>query len=181
MKMKKKVLSFVLLLTMALGGGGAFAGTDDVEMVPLRETAESLGYTVTWNAEAKRVELVKGPHYTYVIAGENAYIFARMAPFELSTAPVIEEGRLHVPVEFFPAVLKVDQQGEEVGTFEGIITELSEERIVLGSDPMEQIILHVSETSILQGDFSVGDRATAITQPVMTMSIPAQTGLLILY
>lgn len=179
--MKRKAWSFVLLVAMAFGGGGTFAGNADVKMVPLRDTAEALGYTVTWNDEAKRVELVKGPHYTYLVAGENAYVFARMAPFELSAAPIIDEGRLHVPVEFFPAVLKVDQAGQEVGTFEGVITEMTAERIVLGEDPLEQIVLHRSENSILQGDFQVGDHVTAITQPMMTMSIPAQTGLLILY
>jgi len=84
-----------------------FENQAGIKMLPLRQIAEALGYEVTWDNEAKRAELVKGPHYTAVTIGEDNYNFARML-VSLGTAPVLKDSRTFVPYDFLQEVLKVN-------------------------------------------------------------------------
>ncbi|MCL2587848.1 MAG: copper amine oxidase N-terminal domain-containing protein [Oscillospiraceae bacterium] len=83
----------------------------DVVMVPLRAIAEALGYEVTWNAYLSSVQLGAAIH---VWIGDTEAHRGRMAPIELSVAPIIVNDRTFVPMDFFSAVL-----GQTVYVLEG--------------------------------------------------------------
>ena len=79
-----------------------FVDENGVVMVPLRAVAEALGYTVGWDDRTGTVTV--GIAMTLTI-GQDYYTFAKMAPIELGTAPVIVEGRTFVPLHFFREVM----------------------------------------------------------------------------
>ncbi|MCL2838314.1 MAG: copper amine oxidase N-terminal domain-containing protein [Oscillospiraceae bacterium] len=80
-------------------------------MVPLRAVAEALGYEVSWSEETQSIMLGVGVH---VFIGRAEAYLGRMAPIELSTAPIIVENLTFVPMDFFRNVL-----GQTVYSFEG--------------------------------------------------------------
>ena len=88
-------------------------GTDngDVVMVPLRVVAEALGYDVSWNGEQRSVQL--GVAINIRIGYTEAHV-GRMAPIELSAAPLILDSTTFVPLSFFRDVL-----GQTAYVFEG--------------------------------------------------------------
>lgn len=47
-----------------------------VEMVPLRKTAEALGFKVVWNGENQSIDLDNGEVNTKVYIGEGSYYMA---------------------------------------------------------------------------------------------------------
>ena len=53
---------------------------DGVAYMPLRDTLETLGYTVTWNGEKRSIDIQQGAIYTSVILEKNRYFKHRMAP-----------------------------------------------------------------------------------------------------
>lgn len=75
-------------------------------MLPLRYTAEKLGYEVLWKGDTQEVQLTKGAQWTSIKLGEDKYFFARMAPYPLGMAPEAKESRTYVPIEFFREILK---------------------------------------------------------------------------
>ena len=78
-----------------------FADSDvGAVMLPLVAVAEALGYTVVDNGE----EVVITPG-TIVTAGVNSYYRGREAARELSSAPVMRDGVMFVPWEFFQEIL----------------------------------------------------------------------------
>lgn len=91
-----------------------------VQLVPLRVIADTLGYTLTWDAEKRQAELSKGAQWTVVQEGKDAYIVNKMAPVSLGTEPVIHDDKLYVPLTFFSNILK-----QEVKDENGIISILS--------------------------------------------------------
>ena len=70
----------------------------EVVMIPLRAIAEALGYDVTWNGYLRSIQLGVGIH---LWIGETEVIFGRMAPLEISVAPVIVDNLTFVPLDFF--------------------------------------------------------------------------------
>jgi len=82
-----------------------------VAMVPLRAIAEALGYYVSWSEETQSVMLGNAIHL--FIGGTEVYI-GRMAPIEISTAPIIVDSSTFVPLDFVRNVL-----GQNAWTFEG--------------------------------------------------------------
>ena len=80
-------------------------------MVPLRSVAEALGYNVSWNEQLRSVQLGVAIHL-WIDSTEVHH--GRMAPIEISTAPVIIDDRTFVPLDFFHLVL-----GQSVYVFEG--------------------------------------------------------------
>ena len=69
-------------------------------MLPLQPIAEALGYTVV--DEGSEVIITPG---TIVTEGVNSYYRGREAARELSAAPVIQDGTMFVPMEFFQEIL----------------------------------------------------------------------------
>ena len=80
-----------------------------VAMVPVRTVAETLGYTVTWNAKNRTVHLTNGTTQTTVTIGLDEYFRATAlpdadgmsAPKPLGAAPYLSQSRTWVPAELF--------------------------------------------------------------------------------
>lgn len=74
-------------------------------MVPLRDIAEGLGYSVQWNAELKAVEISSEDTKVTLNTGVNSYVITKnnglSTPVSLATAPVIKDGMTYVPLELF--------------------------------------------------------------------------------
>ena len=123
MNMKKLLKPMVIAAaaTMAFSAT-AFAGTSSpyslningkaatgevLVLVPLRETAEQLGFKVSYNKGTILVD--DGIMHTNLTIGENSYqvvtsnpdLVGMSAPFSLSSAPVMTNGKTYVPIELF--------------------------------------------------------------------------------
>lgn len=81
-----------------------------VVMVPLRRTAEALGYTVTWDAAARRTRVDMSIAYMYFTPGMKEY--ERIGKlknininylYEFGAPPELIEGVLYVPAKVFTA------------------------------------------------------------------------------
>lgn len=76
-------------------------------MVPVRQVADALGFTVTWDGEARAVSLDDGVLHTTVTIGTDRYWYASStaigmsAPTELGAAPEIRDSRTYVPLSLF--------------------------------------------------------------------------------
>ena len=73
--------------------------------VPIRAIAEALGFTVHWDEAARMVVL---NNFITFEPGKDYYTYARMAPIELGTAPVLTNGSTYVPLSFFTEVARVN-------------------------------------------------------------------------
>jgi len=83
----------------------------EVVMIPLRAVAEALGYDVSWDEETQSVRVGVGIN---IWIGRTEAHLGRMAPIELTAAPVVVDGTTFAPIDFFRAVL-----GQTVYVFEG--------------------------------------------------------------
>ena len=86
---------------------GKAANDDVLVLVPLRETAEQLGFKVSYNKGTILVD--DGTMHADLTVGENSYqvvtsnseLVGMSAPFSLSSAPVMTNGTTYVPIELF--------------------------------------------------------------------------------
>lgn len=174
---------------------------DGVMMVPLRAVLEEMGYEIKWNQETYSVEILKGAQWTSIKIGENYFFKNKMAPIELSSAPVIVNDRTLVPAEFFSEILGLGimiENGnlvfldEEVAFHTGYVKEMTYDetggmRITIGNyldsnDVMDQTVIHISEAfTFINLEFETDDLIRVISPPIMTMSIPGQTSGYIIY
>ena len=91
----------------SLNINGKAANGEVLVLVPLRETAEQLGFKVSYNKGTILVD--DGIMHTNLTIGENSYqvvtsnpdLVGMSAPFSLSSAPVITNGKTYVPIELF--------------------------------------------------------------------------------
>ena len=74
-------------------------------MIPVRLTAETLSYTVAWNAGNQSILLTKGEASVKLKISENIYIANHKIPYILEAPPVIINGCTYVPVSFLEKVL----------------------------------------------------------------------------
>lgn len=78
-----------------------------VIMVPVRKTAEALGFTVTWDGEHKGVKLDNGEVNTIIYIGTDSYYMASStaigmsAPESLGAAPVLKDSVTYAPAGLF--------------------------------------------------------------------------------
>ncbi|HIW32136.1 MAG TPA: copper amine oxidase N-terminal domain-containing protein [Candidatus Paenibacillus intestinavium] len=84
----------------------AYADENGVVMVPIRAIAEALGYEVGWENKTQGITLGKA---ISLQVGKDSYTFAKMAPIELGTAPIIVEGNTYVPLNFFTDVAQLSE------------------------------------------------------------------------
>lgn len=91
-------------------------------MIPLRRTAEALGYTVVWDEQLKRAKLEMGIAYMFFTPGMNTYerigklkhINLQYA-YEFAAAPELIGGIMYVPAEVFTAFFNdVSIEGSKV-------------------------------------------------------------------
>ena len=91
----------------SLNINGKAANEEVLVLVPLRETAEQLGFKVSYNKGTILVD--DGIMHTNLTIGENTYqvvtsnpdSIGMSAPFSLSSAPVMTNGKTYVPIELF--------------------------------------------------------------------------------
>ena len=74
-------------------------------LLPLRQVAEKLGYTVDWNEQERSVFLAKEQATAKLKIADKVYIANHKIPYILEAAPVIINDRTYVPVSFFEEVL----------------------------------------------------------------------------
>lgn len=171
-------------------------------MLPLRETAEALGFQVKWNAETQSAELSKpeSPIWTLVQTGKDQYSINKMYR-SLGAEPVLKEHKLHVPASFFREVLRagvtvkddqviITSEKEDIKkvTRQGVITAIRSndksssiqidgigtEGTILNID--EQTIIRNAEGEVVQLDeLSIGLSIEVVHSLAMTMSLPGQT------
>ena len=120
--MKKLLKPMVIAAATMAFSATAFAGTSSpyslningkaangevLVLVPLRETAEQLGFKVSYNKGTILVD--DGIMHTNLTIGKNTYqvvtsnpdLVGMSAPFSLSSAPVMTNGKPYVPIELF--------------------------------------------------------------------------------
>jgi hypothetical protein len=73
-----------------------------VLMVALRPVAQALDFDVSWNGYLQSIQLGVAIH---LWIGNTEVHFGRMAPLEISAAPMIVDGVTFVPIDFFRTVL----------------------------------------------------------------------------
>ena len=168
--------------------------TEDVNgvvMMPLRSVTEALGYTVTWVAESRSVELTRGAHFITMSIDQDAYAFSRRAPQALGAAPTLVGDRTFVPMNFVDEILGGWYYTNEDGTYKIVqpaiatITEISEDGSILIDDALVgEVVLFVGEeTAITKGldrrIYGVDDLAAGMAIEIeysdwMTASFPPQ-------
>lgn len=171
--------------------GGLVEGVEAKNgLFPVRQIAEGLGYTVSWDGEARRVELSRGAHYITMDIDVDAYTFARRMPEALGTAPVIIEDRTYVPERFVTEYLGayLFELGE--GLYDvaqpSVVTVKSVEAdgsILVEDEVRGEVLLLIAEdTEILAGGekadksaIEVGMTISAVYGKAMTFSIPPHT------
>lgn len=92
-----------------------YVSEDGYVMLPLRATAQLLGYEVTWNSIDSSAKLVKGPQWLKVPVDRDEYNFARMN-VKLGKAPEMINYEVYVPADFFTKIVgaEVDFDGTSV-------------------------------------------------------------------
>ncbi len=68
-------------------------------VIPIRVVAEAMGSTVSWDAEAQKVTIVKGGKIIEIYVGQN-FAVVDGSPVELDVAAFIEGGRTYLPLRF---------------------------------------------------------------------------------
>ena len=103
--------------SVTVNGGKLDLGENEVftsgkqTMLPLRATAEKLGFKVTWDGEEQAVKLDNGEVNTRVYIGTDSYYMASStaigmsAPTVLGAAPVLKNDVTSVPAELFNILL----------------------------------------------------------------------------
>lgn len=112
-KLVKEKLNQLIVNTISINGQNLELGQlepvvrNGNVMVPLRKTAEALGFKVTWQAEGGKIELDNGSVKTELEVGfDNYYKASSQAigltkPVQYGTAPMIIDGTVYVPAQLF--------------------------------------------------------------------------------
>lgn len=91
-------------------------------LVPLRETAEKLGFKVSYDKGTILVD--DGTMHANLTIGKNSYqvvtsnpdLVGMSAPFSLAAAPVLKDGKTYVPIELFVPLTGNDSSVKVDGT-----------------------------------------------------------------
>ena len=92
----------ILVNGTVIDAPAAYQNEDGILMVPLRATAEALGYDVSWDSAARSARLGVA---IYLWIDKTEVHVGRMAPLNISTAPQLIDGMTYVPLDFFRDVL----------------------------------------------------------------------------
>lgn len=88
--------------------GKPIMNRDMILMIPLRITAEELGYYVAWNKFTKTVFVYNDETMYISRIGINRYFERNSETRVFSSAPFIKDSRTYVPLEFFTTLMRVD-------------------------------------------------------------------------
>lgn len=169
----------------------AVQDVNGVTMIPLREVAEGLGYTVTWNGENESIEVIKGAQYITMSIDQDSYAFSRRAPQSLGAAPtLVNDSVTYVPLSFITDIIGGYYSVNEDGSYKIVnpsivtVSEVQEDGSLLVTDSyLGEVIVRIDENTKITG---AGQEASAKDikkdmvlaieyAPAMTMSIPPQT------
>ena len=179
------------VVNFAKADGVHVEDVNGVVMMPLRSVAEALGYTVTWVAESRSVELIRGAHFITMSIDQDAYAFSRRAPQSLGAAPTLVGDSTFVPMSFVNEIIGGWYATNEDGTYKIVqpavatITEIGEDGSILVEDAaVGEVVLFVGEeTAITRGldrriygvdDLKAGMAVEIEYSDVMTASLPPQ-------
>ncbi|WP_426450321.1 stalk domain-containing protein [Paenibacillus sp. S-38] len=169
-------------------------------MIPLRSTAEKLGFTLEWKQETLSVDLHKGNLFTTVKTGEDQYVINRMYT-TLGAAPALMDNKLYVPASFVNKVLHTEAsvQGQAVVitpeaeaqknvVTTGVVTAVTYKddyrSLQIQGTGMNGTVLHVSEETVFEmkdgtklgfSDLHIGMTVEVEHPNRMTLSLPPQT------
>lgn len=89
------------IVTIDLKDDGVFDQNGNT-MIPLRKVFETLGFTVTWNAENQAVDIISDTIKSSVQIGSDSYAGANdsAVPSQYGAAPTIVNDRTYVPADF---------------------------------------------------------------------------------
>lgn len=161
-----------------------------IVMIPLRAVAEGLGYTVTWTAESRSIDLAKGAQFITMSLDKDEYAFSRRAPQSLGAAPTLVGDSTYVPLTFVEEIIGGYYTQNEDGTYKIVtpsivtVTEIGEDGAITVQDDFlgEVVIFVTEETEIVAGGkkASFEDIKPEMVlgveySPAMTMSLPPQT------
>jgi hypothetical protein len=88
----------------------SFTNKQGVLMISLRDIANQLNFELKWNQATKTSELIQGAQWTSVSINKDAYFIAKMAPKALGAAPVLQDNKTYVPVQFVSDILQIEVQ-----------------------------------------------------------------------
>lgn len=162
---------------------------NDVEMLPLRSTAEHFGYQVDWYEDSQSVSLTKGAQYITFAINTDAYSFSRMAPQPLGAAPVLfNDCTTYVPKTFFTDLLGLDYSNHENGLELALpnivsVTEITEEGILVADEVYGEVLVLIGEDTKITANGEEASAEAIATDMLlnvkyseqMTRSIPPQT------
>ena len=86
---------------------------DGMILLPIRAIAEKLGLEVAWDDSLKAVTVGTVPMGVTFNVGINSFTKAKMMPQTLSAAPIAENERTFVPVDFFTELLEAEVSVED--------------------------------------------------------------------
>ncbi|MGY4765213.1 copper amine oxidase N-terminal domain-containing protein [Paenibacillus caseinilyticus] len=169
-------------------------------MIPLRSTAEKLGYALEWKQETLSVDLQKGNLFTTVKTGEDQYVINRMYT-TLGAAPALVDNKLYVPASFVSKVLHTEAsvQGQAVvitpeaevqknvvttGVVTAVTYKENHRSLQIQGTGTNGTVLHISEETVLEkkdgaklgfSDLHIGMTVEVEHPNRMTLSLPPQT------
>ncbi len=220
MKKFRKITAGVLAATL-LSTGAAFAANTDIDtlsingnkiedaqiltvdgesFVPVRALCEGLGMEVQWDNDNWMVTVVDMPLYVTFSPIADGYTFARTAPIQLGSSPVLKDGKTYVPVRFIDEILKKDFAIEDNGDINVtaeidnsvgamVLEKITDEKgnlsiTVMDSKRGEEVVVNITadtaivdaEGNTLTADVLVENAEIRVEYAdFMTMSIPPMT------
>lgn len=133
--MKKKIIAVITALSMVISPFTAFANNisisaetkaienvyaqQNVTMVSVKETAEKLGFTVTYKKNASNLNTVTvtdGIVKANIMLEKETYATSDYMEVKLEAKPEIKEGDIYVPVSFFETFFFVEQSTQKDGS-----------------------------------------------------------------
>lgn len=185
--------------TVVSGAGYINKNGKDI-MIPLRDLAAALGYSITWKGKTQSAELAKGAQWTSVKLGADQYSFARML-LTLGAAPEQKNGKLFVPDSFAAQVLQAEvaRSGGSVevtlaerktvttpGFVTGVNVKDGEGSVRINGTGTEGLVLNVGKDTVVKdedgatlqwSDVQLGYEVEAVHSMAQTLSLPPQTSL----
>lgn len=165
------------------------------QFLPVAEVLRNDGYEVIWHGDTFSVEISKQNKWTEIFIDKNSYSKNKMAPIQLSSAPIIMDGTTFVPVEFFSQILdhgirifdgQVSINYDQFTTYQGTIINLEtvDTKVTLhlstDGDETVDVVIHLDK-AIIQRTLKENDKVTVMASIMTTRSIPPQTNGYIVY
>ncbi|GFI61031.1 protease inhibitor [Clostridiales bacterium] len=103
-------LAFIMSTSTAFGQNNG----NETDMIPLRQTAEKLGYDVTWLEDDNAAVIDSGNISATIYCNQNRFVSKNGYASELSHGSELIDGSIYVPKEFFEYYffIDIDEKGD---------------------------------------------------------------------